>query len=202
MPRTAHRVTVGIVLLVLFTTRGAVHARDRQDVQDHPLAMFVLVARPPSWTFAQTPSQGSPRVRSSSPAIATAIEQLFEQSPTFRELVADINRTDGIVYVHHGQCGRNVLACLLLAVTRAGPNRILHIRVDPRRKGRDLMVSIGHELQHAVELLSEPSVVDSNPAHNFYHRAAAIDRYIFETQAAIEIELKIDKELREWAKRR
>ncbi len=104
--------------------------------------------------------------------------------------------------MHHGQCGRNVLACLLLAVTQAGPNRILHIKVDPRRQGHDLMVSIGHELSHAVELLSDPTVVDRNTAHNFYQRSAAIERYYFETQAAIEIELKIDKELREWAKRR
>lgn len=32
--------------------------------------------------------------------------------------MAIINGTDGIVYVHHEQCGRNVLACLLLSVTR------------------------------------------------------------------------------------
>ena len=156
----------------------------------------------PSWTFAETQVQGAPRVRGSSPAIVEAIEHAHKGSPTFRDLVAAINRTDGIVYVHHGQCGRNVLACLLLAVTRAGPNRILHIRVDPRRRGKDLMVSIGHELTHAVELLNEPGVVDANTAHNFYQRSAAIDRYYFETQEAIDIELKIDKELRQWKRPR
>jgi hypothetical protein len=165
------------------------------------LAVTSVLAMP-SWTFAEAQVQGAPRVRGSSPAISQAIEQAFDRSATFRDLVAAINSTDGIVYVHHGQCGRNVLACLLLTVTQAGPNRILHIRVDPRRTGRDLMVSIGHELKHAVELLDEPRVVDSNTAHNFYQRSAAIERYNFETQAAIEIELKVDKDLREWAKRR
>jgi hypothetical protein len=164
--------------------------------------VFTSVLARPSWSFAETQLQGAPRIRGSSPAIAQAIEQAFERSPTFRDLVAAINGTDGIVYAHHERCGRNVLACLLLTVTQAGPNRILHIRVDPRRKNHDLMVSIGHELKHAVELLSEPSVVDSNTAHNFYQRGVAIERYNFETQAAIDIELKIDKELREWAKRR
>ena len=144
---------------------------------------------------------GSPRLRGSDPAIAAAIEQTLERSPTFRQLMAAINRTDGIVYVHFGACGRNVRACLLLAVTQAGPHRILHIRVDRRRKGHDLMVAIGHELSHAVELLNVPTVIDATTAQNYYRRNAAIERYSFETEEAIEIELKIDKELRQWAKR-
>jgi hypothetical protein len=145
--------------------------------------------------------QGSPRVRASSPAIAKAIEQALEQSPTFKQLVTAMTATDGIVYVHHGECGRSVRACLLLGVTQAGPNRILHIKVDRRRRGRDLMVAIGHELSHAVELLNEPTVIDATTAQNYYRRNAAIDRYSFETEEAIEIELKIDKELRQWARR-
>jgi hypothetical protein len=163
---------------------------------------FTLVFALPSWTHAEAQVEGSPRVRGSSPAIAEAIEQAHRGSPTFRDLVAAIDRTDGIVYVHHGQCGRNVLACLLLAVTRAGSFRILHIRVDPRRRGHDLMVDIGHELRHALELLNKPGIVDGNMAHNFYQRSAAIERYYFETQEAIDTELKIDRELRRWAKER
>ena len=48
--------------------------------------------------------QGSPRLRGSDPAIAAAIEQTLERSPTFRQLMAAVNRTDGIVYVHYGAC--------------------------------------------------------------------------------------------------
>ncbi len=146
---------------------------------------------------AAAPDNGS-----GSPAIAEAIEHAHRRSPTFRDLVAAIDGTDGIVYVHRGQCGRNVLACVLLAVTRARSFRILHIRVDPRRRGHDLMVAIGHELRHALELLNEPGMVDGNTAHNFYQRSAAIERYSFETQEVIDTELKIDGELRKWAKGR
>jgi hypothetical protein len=53
-------------------------------------------------------------------------------------------------------------------------------------------------LSHAVELLDDPTVVDAPTAQNYYRRNAAIDRYSFETEQAIEIELKIDKELRLW----
>ena len=66
------------------------------------------------------------------------------------------------------------------------------------------MVSIAHELTHAIEVLREPAVVDGNSAHNFFQRVAPTDRdrYSFETQAAIETELIVDKELREWSRRR
>jgi len=163
--------------------------------------MFTSVLATPSWVFAQTPVPGSPRVRGSSPAIVEAIDRAIEQSPTFNELVTAITATDGIVYVHYGECGRNVLACLILKVTQAGPYRIFQIRVDPRRKGHDLMVSIGHELKHVLELLNEPSAVNHSTAHSFYERMAPKRGASFETRAAVEIGLKIDGELRRWAKR-
>jgi hypothetical protein len=162
--------------------------------------VFVALAVP-SWAFAQTPVQGSSRVRGMDPAIVEAIEQASLQSPTFNQLVTAITATDGIVYVHYGECQRhNVRSCLVLAVTQAGPNRILHIRIDPRRTGHRLMVAIGHELKHALELLNEPTAVNLYTAHNFFQRIAPRRGLAFETQAAIEIGLKIDRELRRWAK--
>jgi hypothetical protein len=160
---------------------------------------FVAMATSSS-AFAQTLVQGSPRIRGSSPALVEAIDRAMQQSPTFKQLVTAIAATDGVVYVHYGECKRNVLACLVLAVERAGPYRILQIRVDPRRKGHDLMVSIGHELMHALELFNEPTVVNHSTAHNFYERTAPRRGSSFETQAAIAIGLKIRGELRQSAK--
>jgi hypothetical protein len=162
-------------------------------------AVFVVLAVPSS-VFAQRPVEGSPRVRGDSPAIIEAIEQASRQSPTFHQLVTAIAATNGIVYVHYGECQRNVRSCLLLAVTQAGPSRILHIRIDPGRKGHRLMVSIGHELKHALELLSEPTVVNLDTAHNFFERIAPRRGLSFETQAAVAVGLKIDRELRRSAK--
>jgi hypothetical protein len=145
--------------------------------------------------------QGSPRVRGGSPDIVKALNEAMIGSSTFRQLIADINATDGIVYVHRGICGRNVLACLLLNVTKAGPNRILHIKVDPRKRGTDLIVTIGHELSQAVELLRNPGVVDAKSARLFYDLEVPTHRLAFETTNAIQIELQIDSELRQWKKR-
>jgi hypothetical protein len=83
--------------------------------------------------------QASPRVRGGTPSISQTISLAAERSPTFQSLVATVEGTDGIVYVHRGQCGRQVLSCLLLVVTKAGDYRILHIKVDERRREDALM---------------------------------------------------------------
>ena len=149
---------------------------------------------------ARAQAVGGPSVRGTHPELATAIANAAEQSPTFRQLVAAIDGAGGLVYVHHGTCGRNVRACLILNVTQAGQYRLMNIRVDQRKKGRDLMIAIGHELRHVLEVLSEPGAVDAYSIRIFYERIAPTERYSFETQAAIETELKIADELRAYAR--
>jgi hypothetical protein len=144
----------------------------------------------------------APRVRGGSPVLAEAIDLLSERSPTFQKLVTTINGTDGIVYVNQGTCRYRVPACLLLAVTRAGRYRVLHIVVDGRKTGNTLLVAIGHELQHAIELLGEPGVVDGATALLFYERIAPTYRDFYETQAAIETGSAIARQLREWTRKR
>jgi len=51
-----------------------------------------------------------------------------------------------------------------------GPHRVLRILVDPRAADRDLMASIGHELQHAVEVLNHRSVRSSSQMILLYRR--------------------------------
>jgi hypothetical protein len=162
---------------------------------------MVMLGVSPRSAASDEPPQAFPRVRGGTPAVSETISLAAERSPTFQSLVTTIEGTDGIVYVHRGQCGRQVLSCLLLAITKAGDYRMLHIKIDERRKGHDLMVSIAHELRHAVELLSDPTVADSTSAQNFYHRGAPKETYTFDTQAAIETELRVDKELREWQRK-
>jgi hypothetical protein len=99
-----------------------------------------------------------PRVRSASPRVVAVIIEAAAQSKTFRGLVDQIGTTDGIVYVAEGECGHGVHACLLFTITMAGPHRVLWILVDPRKADRDFMASIGHELQHAVEVLSNRTI--------------------------------------------
>lgn len=129
-----------------------------------------------------------PKVRSNSPELGDVIRRASDASVTFQRLIATIEGTDGLIYVESGKCGHGVAACLLLAVQVAGPFRVLRIKVDARRLDCALMASVGHELQHAIEVLSDPHVTDGVSAYHFFERidpgGATWDRGRFETAAA------------------
>jgi len=97
-------------------------------------------------------------VRTTSPVLAALIRQATGRSATFRGLIDTIEASDGIVHVSEGKCRHGARACLPLTMTVAGPFRILFIfvRIDTRRADWDYMGSIGHELYHAIEVLSDP----------------------------------------------
>jgi hypothetical protein len=136
-----------------------------------------------------------PRVRSSSPAVLAALGFGSEHSPILRSLVNRIDATDGIVYVEEGTCGHGVRACLLMLVTVAGPHRVLYIRVDPRKAaGCSLVSAIGHELYHAIEVLSEASVRSSHMMFALFERLGPRVSGRFETKAALRTGLDVERE--------
>ena len=140
-------------------------------------------------------SPDSPRVRSTTPAIRSLLAEAESRSATFRELVRTIEATDGIVYVEPGVCRHGVRACLSLSVVRAGEYRFLRILVDGAQEIVQLMATIGHELRHAIELLSEPAVKTTAAAYNYYVREAPTVRDAFETMAAIQTGITVANEL-------
>ena len=135
------------------------------------------------------------RVRTESARIGTAIAEGSDRSATFRRLVAEIDASDGLVYVAEGECGHSVSACLLMSVTIAGPSRVLHIRVDPRKApGCQLVELIGHELQHAVEALREPSVRSNSQILLFFDRIGRTGSGRFETADALDAGFNVARE--------
>ena len=137
--------------------------------------------------IASQPSLMAPdaRVRGVSSRMVAVIEEAATGSATFRGLVDRIGTTDGIVYVAEGQCGHGVRACLLITMTLMGPNRVLRILVDPQKVDRDLMGSIGHELQHAVEVLSHRGVRNYGAMTLLYKKMCEGCGRLFETDAAV-----------------
>jgi hypothetical protein len=145
MIRTASRTTASIIVVTMAfgwaLGAAARESRETEHTEEQPLI------------------NPDARVRAFSSRVKTILADAAARSATFRRLVAQIAATDGLVYIAEGQCDKGRLwACLLLTVTIAGPSRQLRILVDPRNADRDLMESIGHELQHAVEVLSDPAV--------------------------------------------
>ena len=130
------------------------------------------------------------RVRSEDRWLAGLITRASLGSATFRGLLTTIESTNGIVFVEVGKCSHGgVRACLLMWMHAAGGNRFLRVRVDRQREGSDLdvMASLGHELQHAIEGLSDVTVVDGTRLYNFFRRYAPTDSNRFETTAAVTI---------------
>ena len=127
------------------------------------------------------------RVRSSDVSIIALIDTATAQSPTFSLLRMRLEASDGIVYIEPGSCGHGVRACLKMWMQVSGPNRFLRIVVDRQKTSSDaeFMGSIGHELQHALEALSQQSIRDGAQLYNFFRRTAPTDDNRFETAAAV-----------------
>lgn len=166
----------------------------------------VVMALVLGWTARGAAERGQPllmapdaRVRGVGLRFAVTIKDATARSKTFRGLVEQIGSTDGIVYVAEGECGHGVRACLITLITLAGPNRVLRILVDPQKADRELMGSIGHELQHAVEVLSHRGIRSSNAMILFYLTTANVGPHSnrFETYAAIEAGNAVRTELRD-----
>jgi hypothetical protein len=126
------------------------------------------------------------RVRGLSTRVGALIIEAATRSDTFRGLIDQLRKTDGIVLIREGRCGLGVRACLLHAMTIAGPNRMLFILVDTRASDRDQMGSIGHELQHAVEVLSNRQVRTGRAMLLLFKEMCHFCGGQFETDAAIE----------------
>jgi hypothetical protein len=143
---------------------------------------------------------GDAHIRSTSTAIKAAIDYGIRSSPTFRDLVRTIERSDSTVYLAEGDCGKNRRACFA-DVTTAGQHRLLWLIVDSSRatNQRDLIGSIGHELRHAVEVINEPSVRSIGEKFGLYQRIGFhATGGGFETMAAIDAGNLIREEVRKF----
>jgi hypothetical protein len=154
---------------------------------------------------AQTAAEGPatlaaprlPRVRANGiPSLAALLADGAAASAKFRRLVATIDASDGIVYIEPGTCRHGVRACLMLTVQVAGPHRILRIAVDTHRDRRELVAAIGHELQHAVEVLSDRHVIDYHTMYSFFEHIGPTGSERFETPAAVRVGMEVMAELR------
>ena len=139
------------------------------------------------------PAQSSPApafslpgsgIRTGSPVLKTLIRDASERSQTFRGLVAAIEATDGLVYLRVGKCGR-LRACFLHQITVAGPYRVLNIIVDAQHHDLSLMGAIGHELQHALEVLGDAQIRTDVALFAFYRLHGLKMKGVIETRAAI-----------------
>lgn len=146
-------------------------------------AAVVVVARDAAPLADQT---SLPRVRAMQPVVAALVARGLRDSATFRHEVDTIDASDGLVYIGEGFCGHSVLACLTHQVIVAGPHRVLKVNIDLRRPEEETIGALGHELHHAIEVLSDPHITNAGLLVSFFQRVGRTDDGLaFETDAAL-----------------
>lgn len=108
------------------------------------------------------------RVRSADTRAAALLVEGLERSATMRALVTQIEQRDVIVYVAMQPALRQRLAGTMTWVTATGAHRYVRISINPELS-TDLAIStIGHELQHALEVANAPQIVSERTLAAFY----------------------------------
>ena len=147
------------------------------------------------------PASPLQRLRLTEPWLQPIVDAGREQSPSFRRLLDELATTDVVVYVQCARLRSHLDGELLFLTATAGTRYVLvRIRWDlplPRK-----IATLGHELQHALEVARSPDVVSYATLAAAYERFGfarnrAPDRMDFDTVAAIDKGLIIWRELAE-----
>jgi hypothetical protein len=140
-----------------------------------------------------------PHVRPLSDRLARLVNDVARASTEFRRLVATITASDVVVYVICDGGLPPMSRGRLSFLAAAGGRRYLQARLRPGASWSDQAVTLGHELQHAVEIAATPAIVDGDSLAREYLRigfltSTAARRRAFETIEAQRVAERIRSE--------
>lgn len=135
-----------------------------------------------------------PAVRTEHQALRDALLTGCQRSATFRSLGRRIQDAHGVVVVNDGGCGAR-RGCLLHWIAVAGERRYLRMAIDADRPREEVAVTIGHELQHALEVLDDPSIRTAAAIYWRFRGAFTGSQRSYETPEALAIEDRIRAEM-------
>jgi hypothetical protein len=163
------------------------------------LFLLLLLAVLPPAGADDLDEEPKPRLRTFDRGTRAFIERGLAQSASLRQLVDRLERTDVVVYVKCGRL-RAGLDGQLTFVSAAGGLRYVIVQIawqlpPPRR-----IATLGHELQHALEIAAHPAIVDQASMQHAY-AAIGFERERFshgtayDTEAAIHAGTRVLKEI-------
>jgi len=148
------------------------------------------------------PAPGEPRVRTTDRRVRALIDEAVLASPSLRALVERVEQSDVVVYVQCEPGPPSVIAGRLTFVTSAGGLRYVLVRLRHLRSRVQQMALLAHELQHAVELVDKPAILDAPSLAREYARFGHINvasspagGLAFDTSAAVEMGRRVLSEL-------
>jgi hypothetical protein len=113
---------------------------------------------------------GGPRVRPYDGRSAALFLEGMRRSETFRALVDQIEARDVIVYLQMEPSLDDSLAGMLTWLTATPHFRYVRVSLNPALNTETVIAVLGHELQHALEVATEPSIIDADSLSGFYER--------------------------------
>ena len=140
----------------------------------------------------------SSSLRTRVPRIVEAISEGYGRSITFRRLGDEVSDTRAVVYIDTGRCkptGLTALSGCLAPLAQTERATYFQMIVDLGRSDDRLIALIGHELQHACELISVPGSVRAAVDAAAW-RSEQTGTRAFETEQARHVTEMILKELR------
>src|SRR4029450_6688094 len=146
----------------------------------------------PTWQFRN--------LRSSDVATQLALTVCYNHSLTCRQLLEEIDSSSTVVYLSRGQCRPGVGGSCLRFSAASPDARYLHIVLEKGLSGDYLLKLLAHELQHVVEVVRAPEVVDISSFRLLYQRIGFFLRGLgrqedWETEEAQRIALVVSKEV-------
>ena len=164
-----------------------------------PLVVCLVIALSGSAHAFDTPAR-DPRVRAMGSRLAEIIETGGRQSATFRSLLDRLEEGDVIVYLQIATLPSSIQGRLRFMSAVAGRRYVL-IEVARELDAPRMIAMVGHELQHAVEILDAPEIVDRSTMAAAYGRWGYRKRYAadgwvgFDTAAAVLVGRQVGREL-------
>ncbi len=139
------------------------------------------------------------RVRPQDPRLIDLVRAGMARSATFRGLVNRLESGNVIVYISLSSTLRYSLAGKLTWITKAGGFRYLKATLRVEQTADQMIATLAHELQHALEVSADESVADQRSMLALYKRIgrpsySGLDA-AWETEAAQDTAVQVRREL-------
>jgi hypothetical protein len=163
------------------------------------LFALVLLASAPAGALDLEAAHG-PHVRTESREMRELIDETSHRSPTFRNLVARLDRSDVIVYVKYRAFTGLSLTGRTGLLSVDGGHRFLIVEIACNQSKVVQMTTLSHELSHALEIADAPDIVNTASLARHYARIGIEltdggPLRTFETAEAAEIGARVRREI-------
>jgi hypothetical protein len=188
-------VTRQFVLIALLVASPAI-AQIRPRHSEYEVTVDMNAARV---SRADRQALGDPHIRPLSDRLVGLAKDVAQVSKEFRRLVTTITASDVVVYVTCDSGLPPTSRGRLSFLATAGGRRYLQARLRPGASWSEQAVTLGHELQHAVEIAAAPAIVDGDSLSREYLRigfltSTGAKRRTFETIEAQRVAERIRSE--------